>query len=131
MNPSARATIWDLTHRRLDLLVVGGGATGAGIAREAAIRGLAVGLVDRYDFAWGTSSRSSRLIHGGLRYLEHRQWKLVRESLAERRILLRTAPHLVRPLAFLFPVFDADRVGRWKLELGLTLYDLLALGGNV
>ncbi len=131
MNPSARATIWDLTSRRLDVLVVGGGATGAGIAREAALRGLAVALVDRYDFAGGTSSRSSRLIHGGLRYLEQRDWKLVSESLRERRILLRIAPHLVRPLAFLFPVFRTDRVSRWKLELGLTAYDLLALRGNV
>jgi glycerol-3-phosphate dehydrogenase len=131
MNPSARATIWDLTNRRLDVLVIGGGATGAGIAREAAARGLSVGLVDRYDFAWGTSSRSSRLIHGGLRYLEQREWKLVRESLSERRILLRIAPHLVRPLEFLFPIFQTDRLRRWKLELGLFLYDVLALGGNV
>ncbi len=131
MNPSARATIWDLTSRRLDVLVIGGGATGAGIAREAALRGLTVALVDRYDFAWGTSSRSTRLIHGGLRYLEQRAWKLVKESLQERQILLRIAPHLVRPLAFLFPVFRTDRVGRWKLELGLTAYDLLALRGNV
>ncbi len=131
MNPSARATIWDLSARRFDLLVIGGGITGAGIAREAAHRGLSVALVERGDFASGTSSRSSRLIHGGLRYLEHRQWSLVRESLAERGVLLRIAPHLVRPLGFLFPVFATDRVARWKLEAGLTLYDLLALGGNV
>ncbi len=131
MNPSARATIWDLSARRFDLLVVGGGVTGAGIAREAALRGLSVAVVERSDIAAGTSSRSSRLIHGGLRYLEHRQWSLVRESLTERGILLRIAPHLVRPLSFLFPNFDTDRVPRWKLELGLTLYDILALGGNV
>ncbi|MDX2057566.1 MAG: glycerol-3-phosphate dehydrogenase [Gemmatimonadales bacterium] len=131
MNPSARATIWDLSARRFDLLVIGGGITGAGIAREAAHRGLSVALVERGDFASGTSSRSSRLIHGGLRYLEHRKWSLVREALAERGVLLRTAPHLVRPLAFLFPVFATDRVARWKLEAGLTLYDLLALRGNV
>lgn len=131
MNPSARATIWDLSARRFDLLVVGGGATGAGIAREAALRGLSVAVVERGDIAAGTSSRSSRLIHGGLRYLEHRQWSLVRESLTERGVLLRIAPHLVRPLGFLFPNFDTDRVPRWKLELGLTVYDLLALGGNV
>ena len=130
MNPSARATIWDLTARRLDLLVIGGGITGAGIAREAAIRGLSV-AVDRGDFGSGTSSRSSRLIHGGLRYLEHRQWSLVRESLAERSVLLRIAPHLVRPLSFLFPIFATDRLSRWKLDLGLTLYDVLALRGNV
>ena len=131
MNPSARATIWDLSARRFDLLVVGGGATGAGIAREAALRGLSVAVVERGDIAAGTSSRSSRLIHGGLRYLEHRQWSLVRESLTERGVLLRIAPHLVRPLGFLFPNFDTDRVPRWKLELGLTVYDILALGGNV
>lgn len=131
MNPSARATVWDLTARRLDLLVVGGGITGAGIAREAALRGLSVAVVDRGDFGSGTSSRSSRLIHGGLRYLEHRQWSLVRESLAERAILLRMAPHLVRPLSFLFPVYATDRVSRWKLDLGLTVYDLLARRGNV
>ncbi len=131
MNPSTRATIWDLSARRFDLLVVGGGATGAGIAREAALRGLAVALVERGDFGSGTSSRSSRLIHGGLRYLEHRRFGLVRESLAERGVLLRTAPHIVRPLGFLFPVYRGDRVSRWKTELGLTLYDLFAHGGNV
>lgn len=131
MNPSTRATIWDLSARRFDVLVVGGGATGAGIAREAALRGLAVALVERGDFGSGTSSRSSRLIHGGLRYLEHRRFGLVRESLAERGVLLRIAPHIVRPLGFLFPVYRGDRVSRWKAELGLTLYDLFAHGGNV
>ena len=94
MNPSTRATIWDLSARRFDLLVVGGGATGAGIAREAALRGLTVALVERGDFGSGTSSKSSRLIHGGLRYLEHRRFGLVRESLAERGVLLRIAPHI-------------------------------------
>ena len=131
MNPSTRATIWDLSARRFDLLVVGGGATGAGIAREAALRGLTVALVERGDFGSGTSSKSSRLIHGGLRYLEHRRFGLVRESLAERGVLLRIAPHIVRPLGFLFPIYQGDRVSRWKTELGLTLYDILALGGNV
>lgn len=131
MNPSVRATIWDLAKKPLDVLVIGGGITGAGIAREAALAGLAVALVDRHDFAWGTSSRSSRLIHGGFRYLEHRQWHLVRESLQERSVLLHLAPHLVRPLEFLFPIFAHDRVSRLKLEAGLILYDMLALGGNV
>jgi glycerol-3-phosphate dehydrogenase len=131
MNPSTRATIWDLSARRFDLLVIGGGATGTGIAREAALRGLTVALVERGDFGSGTSSKSSRLIHGGLRYLEHRRWSLVRESLAERGVLLRIAPHIVRPLGFLFPIYRGDRVSRWKTELGLTLYDLFALGGNV
>ena len=131
MNPSVRATIWDLSGRPADLLVIGGGATGAGIAREAAQRGFSVALIDRHDFAWGTSSRSSRLIHGGLRYLEQRRWGLVFEGLRERRTLLRIAPHLVRPLAFLLPVYRGDRVPRWKIEAGLLLYDLLSLRGNV
>ncbi len=131
MNPSTRATIWDLSARRFDLLVVGGGATGAGIAREAALRGLSVALVERGDFGSGTSSKSSRLIHGGLRYLEHGRFAMVRESLAERGVLLRTAPHIVRQLGFLFPAYRGDRVPRWKTALGLTVYDLLALGGNV
>lgn len=131
MNPSTRATIWDLSARRFDLLVIGGGATGAGIAREAALGGLSVALVERGDFGSGTSSKSSRLIHGGLRYLEHRRWSLVRESLAERSVLLKIAPHIVRPLGFVFPVYKGDRVPRWKAEIGLTLYDLLARGRNV
>ncbi|MEO8449649.1 MAG: glycerol-3-phosphate dehydrogenase/oxidase [Gemmatimonadota bacterium] len=131
MNPFSRATVWDLGQKRHDLLIIGGGATGAGIAREAALRGLSVALAERGDFASGTSSRSSRLIHGGLRYLEQRAWHRVRESLAERKILLRTAPHLVRPMEFLFPVFRGDRVSRLKLAAGMALYDLFALGGNV
>lgn len=131
MNPSDRATVWDLSSRHHDLLVIGGGITGAGLAREAALAGLSVALVDARDFAGGTSAKSSRLIHGGLRYLEQQEWHLVREALRERRTLLRIAPHLVHPLAFLFPVFKGDRVPRWKVEAGLILYDLLALGGNV
>ncbi len=131
MTPSVRASVQDLGTRGFDLLVIGGGITGAGIAREAALRGLSTALVDAGDFGEGTSSRSSRLIHGGLRYLEQGRIRLVREALRERRILLRLAPHLVRPLPFLFPVFQGDRVPRWKLSLGLALYDLLAAGGNV
>jgi glycerol-3-phosphate dehydrogenase len=131
MAPSVRASVQDLGAGGFDLLVIGGGITGAGIAREAALRGLSTALVDAGDFGEGTSSRSSRLIHGGLRYLEQGRISLVREALRERRILLRLAPHLVRPLPFLFPVFQGDRVPRWKLSLGLALYDLLAAGGNV
>jgi glycerol-3-phosphate dehydrogenase len=101
------------------------------VARDAALRGLRVALVDRRDLGWGTSSRSSRLIHGGLRYLEQARLGLVFESLRERRRLLRLAPHLVRPQAFVLPVHRGDRVPRWKLEIGLTLYDLLARGGNL
>ncbi len=120
-----------LRQRRFDLLVVGGGITGAGIARDAARRGLDVALVERDDFASGTSSRSSRLVHGGVRYLEHGHLRLVFESSHERRVLLRIAPHLVRPLAFTWPVYEGARVPRWKLRAGLLLYDLLALFRNV
>lgn len=120
-----------LGAREFDLLVIGGGITGCGIAREAALRGLAVALVEKSDFAAGTSSRSSRLIHGGVRYLEHGQIHLVFESSAERRHLLAAAPHLVRPLAFTWPVYQGARIPRWKLGVGLTVYDALAMFRNV
>ena len=94
MMASVRARVGDLAARELDLLVIGGGITGAGVLRDAAMRGLRAALVERADFGAGTSSRSSRLIHGGLRYLEHRQWRLVFEALRERSTLLRLAPHL-------------------------------------
>lgn len=131
MTPSVRASLRDLGGGGVDLLVIGGGITGAGIAREGALRGLSTALVEARDFGEGTSSRSSRLIHGGLRYLEQGRIHLVREALRERRILLRLAPHLVRPLPFILPVFKGDRVPRWKVGAGLTLYDILAAGGNV
>ncbi|HVT39842.1 MAG TPA: glycerol-3-phosphate dehydrogenase/oxidase [Gemmatimonadaceae bacterium] len=114
-----------------DVLVIGGGINGAGIARDAALRGLKIALVERDDFASGTSSRSSRLVHGGVRYLEHGFLHLVFESSRERRILLRIAPHLVRPLEFTWPVYRRARIPRWKLVAGLWLYDLLALFRNV
>lgn len=104
-----------LGERSFDLLVIGGGITGTGIARDAAMRGLTVALVEKDDFASGTSSRSSRLIHGGVRYLEHGHLRLVFESSAERRRLLRLAPHLVRPLEFTWPVYTGARIPRWKL----------------
>jgi glycerol-3-phosphate dehydrogenase len=131
MTPSVRASLRDLASRRVDLLVIGGGITGAGVARDAALRGFDVALIDGQDFGAGTSSRSSRLIHGGLRYLEHGRLHLVFEALRERRILLQLAPHLVRPLPFVVPIFRGDRVPRWKASLGLVLYDLLAGRGNV
>lgn len=115
----------------IDLLIIGAGITGAGIARDAAMRGIRTALVDKGDFAAGTSSHSSRLIHGGLRYLEHRYWSLVFEASRERRVLLNIAPHLVRPRSFLFPVHEGARVSRWMLEAGLWLYDLLAMFRNV
>src|SRR5512134_910605 len=104
-----------LADRHFDLLVVGGGITGAGIARDAARRGLAVALVEREDFASGTSSRSSRLIHGGVRYLEHGYLHLVFEASRERRRLLALTPGLVRPLRFTWPVYRGARVKRWQL----------------
>ncbi|WP_428267201.1 FAD-dependent oxidoreductase [Haliangium sp.] len=111
----------------LDLIVIGGGITGAGVARDAALRGLRVALFDKGDFASGTSSKSSKLIHGGLRYLEHGQLGLVFESVRERAVQLRVAPHLVTPLSFLIPVYRGARHGLEKLNLGLWLYDTLAL----
>ncbi|MEX2151756.1 MAG: glycerol-3-phosphate dehydrogenase/oxidase [Gemmatimonadaceae bacterium] len=121
----------ELSSKTFDALIIGGGITGAGIARDAAMRGLSVALVDKGDFASGTSSRSSRLIHGGVRYLEHGHLHLVFEASAERRRLMRLAPHLVRPLPFTWPVYLGQRLPIWKLAVGLTLYDLLSLFRNV
>lgn len=115
--------------RPLDLLVVGGGITGAGIALDAASRGASVGLVERYDFASGTSSKSSKLIHGGLRYLEQREFGLMREACTERDLLRRLAPHLVEPLAFVLPV--SSHTTRAKFGVGLWAYDALASFRNL
>ena len=115
-----------LTQSAFDLLVIGGGIFGAGVARDAALRGLRVALIDRADFASGTSSRSSKLIHGGFRYLEQHAFGLVAEACREREILLRIAPHLVRPLPFVFPVYADDARSLNKIRLGMTLYDLMA-----
>lgn len=113
-----------------DLLVVGGGINGAAIARDAAIRGAAVLLVEKDDLAAHTSSASSKLIHGGLRYLENYEFRLVREALAEREILLRTAPHIVRPLRFVLPHCPALRP-HWMIRSGLLLYDLFSIRGSL
>ena len=115
----------------VDVLVIGGGITGAAIARDAALRGFRTALVEKGDFGSGTSSASSRLIHGGLRYLEQSDFRLVLEASRERRVLLRIAPHLVRPLPFVFPLYRGARVPPWKLRCGLWLYDLLAAFRNV
>ena len=114
-----------------DVLVIGGGITGAGIARDAAMRGLSVAIIDKGDWGSGTSSRSSRLIHGGIRYLEHGQIGLVRESVRERETLLRIASHLVKPLEFTWPVYRGARLPKWKLRAALTAYDLLAGVGRL
>ncbi|HWK89955.1 MAG TPA: FAD-dependent oxidoreductase, partial [Longimicrobium sp.] len=120
-----------LSGETWDLLVVGGGITGAAAARDAAGRGLRVALLEAGDFAQGTSSRSSRLIHGGLRYLETFDFALVFEASAERRLLLELATHLVHPLPFLFPVFRRGPVGYRKLQAGMWLYDALSLFRNI
>jgi glycerol-3-phosphate dehydrogenase len=121
----------DLAGETWDVLVVGGGITGAAAARDAAGRGLRVALVEARDLARGTSSRSSRLIHGGIRYLETFELRLVFEASAERRRLLELAPHLVHPLPFLFPVYRGEPVGFRKLQAGMWLYDGLALFRNI
>src|SRR5262245_24088133 len=108
-----------------DLLILGGGITGAGVALDATLRGLTVALIDKGDFASGTSSVSSKLVHGGLRYLEHGGLHLVYEALHERKLLLQNAPHLVHPLRFILPFHRHARVQPWKWRAGLTLYDLL------
>jgi len=114
-----------------DVVIVGGGVNGCGIARECAYQGLSVACFDRGDFASGTSSASSKLIHGGLRYLEHGHFSLVREALLERRLLLKNAPHLVRPLPFVIPIFSHSKWSRLKTWLGVKLYDVLCLGKRV
>jgi glycerol-3-phosphate dehydrogenase len=110
-----------------DLVVVGAGITGAGVARDAVLRGLSVLVLDKEDVAFGTSSRSSRLIHGGVRYLEQLEFGLVFEALRERDRLVRNAAHLVRPARFVFPSYRGDRLGPWMLRAGLTVYDALRL----
>ncbi|MBX3272750.1 MAG: glycerol-3-phosphate dehydrogenase [Sandaracinaceae bacterium] len=122
-----RQAMWDALDGRFDLLVVGAGITGAGIARDAARRGLRVACVDMDDVAFGTSSRSSKLIHGGLRYLEQYEFSLVFESVSERRILQDMAPHLVNPLGFLFPVYKGARKPLWMINTGIRLYEGLSL----
>jgi glycerol-3-phosphate dehydrogenase len=120
-----------LSGQYFDLLVIGGGIFGAGVARDAALRGLRVALIEKSDFASGTSSCSSKLIHGGFRYLQQRDFRLVFEACRERHILQRTAPHLVRPLPFLFPIYQGGDISLTKLRLGMSLYDWLALRRNV
>jgi glycerol-3-phosphate dehydrogenase len=115
-----------LGEEAFDLLIVGGGITGVGVARDAALRGLKVALVEKADFASGTSSKSSKLVHGGLRYLEHAQFRLVFEGTNERALLMKLAPHLVRPLEFLMPVYKRDKPGLFVLDVGLWIYDGLS-----
>src|SRR5262245_27440063 len=121
----------ELIGHDYDMLILGGGITGAGVALDAVLRGLRVALIDKGDFASGTSSVSSKLVHGGLRYLEHGDISLVYEAQHERRLLLDNAPHLVHPLRFIIPFYKGARVRPWKWRAGLTLYDLLAGASNL
>jgi glycerol-3-phosphate dehydrogenase len=114
-----------------DLLIVGGGSTGAGVALDAASRGFRVALIEKGDFASATSSASSKLVHGGLRYLEHGDIRLVYEALHERRHLLENAPQLAHPLRFILPFYRHSRLPRWKGRVGLWMYDLLAGSHNL
>src|SRR5947208_582806 len=120
-----------LKDERFDLLVLGGGITGAGVALDATLRGYRVALIDKGDFASGTSSVSSKLVHGGLRYLEHASFHLVYEALHERRLLLENASPFVRPLRFVIPFYQGARMPAWKARAGLVLYDLLAGTSNL
>jgi glycerol-3-phosphate dehydrogenase len=115
-----------LADARYDLLVIGAGINGAAIARDAAMRGMTVLVLDKDDIAAGTTSWSTRLIHGGLRYLEHREFGLVRESLRERELLLRNAPHLVAPLPLVLPIYAGASRGPQMIRLGMLLYDVLS-----
>jgi len=116
-----------LEETYFDLVIIGGGITGAGVARDAASRGMKVALIEGNDFASGTSSRSSKLIHGGIRYLENYEFHLVFEALNERQRLFQIAPHLVHPLKFVLPLYEGDRVGKFLMGVGMWLYDALAL----
>src|SRR5947207_9359048 len=114
-----------LSNEPFDVVVVGGGVTGAGVALDAASRGYSVALVERDDFAKGTSSRSSKMVHGGLRYLRNFDLGLVREALLERQLLVRLAPHLVYPTPFLVPALGDDRRDI-RIGIGLNMYDVMA-----
>lgn len=126
------AALQALTQAPLDVLIVGGGIVGSGVARDAAMRGLRVGLVDQHDFAFGTSSRSSRLLHGGLRYLAQGRVGLVHEASVEKKVIHHIAPHLAEPLPFIFPTYCGNKHWvLWQLKIGVKVYDLLCGGRNL
>src|SRR5450830_1582273 len=131
MGPSREEMISKLKSKGYDVLVIGGGITGTCVARDSALRGFTTACVDKNDWAFGTSSRSSKMIHGGIRYLEMFDFKLVFEACRERRQLLLNAPHLVYPQPFTFPIYKGDKNGIFMIESGLILYDMLALFRNV
>jgi glycerol-3-phosphate dehydrogenase len=126
MRSERQAAFDRLASETFDLLVIGGGINGCGIARDAVLRGLTVAVIEKDDFASGTSSKSSKLVHGGLRYLEHAQFRLVFEGTNERALLMKLCPHLVRPLEFLVPSYKRDKPGLFVLDVGLWIYDALS-----
>src|SRR3954470_7880533 len=130
-NVSRPDTLAAMSRDLLDMLVIGGGIVGCGVARDAAMRGLRVGLVDAHDIAFGTSSRSSRLLHGGLRYLAQGRLGLVREASVEKVVIHRIAPHLAEPLPFIFPTYQGTQWPLWQLRIGVKIYDLLCNGKNL
>ena len=115
-----------LAQEEFDLLIIGGGITGVAIARDASLRGFHTALVEKGDFGSGTSSRSTRLIHGGIRYLEYREFKLVFDACSERRVMRKIAPRLARPLPFLYPLYRGQKPSPWKLRAGMVLNRAIA-----
>jgi glycerol-3-phosphate dehydrogenase len=120
-----------IDKEQFDVIVIGAGINGTGIARDAAMRGLRVLVLEKGDLGEGTTAWSTRLIHGGLRYLEYYEVPLVRESLRERERLLRNAPHLVKPLQFIVPIYRTSKRGPWLIRLGMVGYDLLSFDRSV
>lgn len=121
-----RTTLAEFSKQTYDILIIGGGITGAATVRDAALRGLKVALIEKNDFAWGTSSRSTKLLHGGLRYLERFEFGMVREACRERELMLKLAPHLAHPRPFLYLQYKGYPEGMLKLRAGLTIYDLFS-----
>ncbi|HQE99791.1 MAG TPA: FAD-dependent oxidoreductase, partial [Anaerolineae bacterium] len=127
LTPQWRDEVWAQLAQPWDLIIIGGGITGAGILREATRLGLKALLVEQRDFAWGTSSRSSKLVHGGIRYLKEGKVRLTLTSVQERERLMEEGPGLIDPLGFLLATYKGDFPGKWTYGAGLTVYDLLAL----
>ena len=133
MNTSSRFSQLDranvreeLQKKEFDILIIGGGITGAGIALDAVLRGLKVALIEKQDFGAGTSSRSTKLVHGGLRYLENLEFKLVHEVGKERETVHKNAPHIVIPTKMLLPIVKGGTLGKFTTSIGLLVYDFLA-----